>query len=60
MKEANKNMKRGAKAAVAKAKTEADKEWHDKMGTEEGERMICKVAKQRVISRTDVGEVNVM
>ena len=44
LKEANKNMKRGAKAAVAKAITEADKEWHDKMGTEEGERMIYKVA----------------
>ena len=37
LKEAYKNMKRGAKAAVAKAKNEAYREWHDNMGTEEGE-----------------------
>ena len=52
--------KREAKAAVAKAKNEADKEWYDKMGTEEGERMIYKVAKQRARSRRDIGEVNVI
>ena len=51
-------MKREAKAAVAKAKNEAYKEWYDKMGTEEVERMIYKVAKQRAISRRDTGEVN--
>ena len=55
LKEAYKNTKREAKAAVAKAKNEADKEWHDKMGTEEGERMILKVAKQRARSRRDIG-----
>ena len=53
-------MKREAKAAVAKAKNEAYKEWYDKMGTEEGERMIYKVAKQRARSRRDIGEVNVI
>ena len=47
LKEAYKNTKREAKAAVAKAKNEAYKEWYDKMGTEEGERMIYMVAKQR-------------
>ena len=30
------------------------------MGTEEGERMIYKVAKQRARSRKDTGEVNVV
>ena len=34
---------------------EAYKEWYDKMGTEEGERMIYKVAKQRARSRRDIG-----
>ena len=48
LKEAFENMKREAKAAVAKAKNEAYKEWYDKMGTEEGERTIYKVAKQRL------------
>ena len=47
LKEDYKNTKREAKAAVAKAKNETCKEWYDKMGTEEGERMIYKVAKQR-------------
>ena len=40
-------MKKEAKAAVAKAKNEAYKEWYDTMGTEEGERTIYKVAKRR-------------
>jgi len=53
-------MKREAKAAVVKAKNEAYKEWYDKMGTEEGERMIYKVAKQRVRPRRDIGEVNMI
>ena len=60
MKEAYKNTKREAKAAVAKAKNEAYKEWYDKMRTEEGERMIYKVAKQRARSRRDIEEVNVI
>ena len=30
---------------------EAYKEWHDKMGTEEGERMIYKVAKKGKIKK---------
>ena len=60
LKEACKNMKREAKVAVAKAKNEAYKEWYDKMGTEEGERLIYKVAKQRARSRRDIGEVNVI
>ena len=51
--------KREAKAAVAKAKNEAYKEWYDKMGTEEGERMIYKVA-MLARSRRDIGEVNVI
>ena len=58
--EAYKNMKREAKAAVAKAKNEACKEWYEKMGTEEGERMIYQVAKQRDKSRRDIGEVNII
>ena len=60
LKDAYKNTKREAKAAVAKAKNEAYKEWYDKMGTEEGERVIYKVAKQRARSRRDIGEVNVI
>ena len=60
LKEAYKNMKWEAKAAVAKATTEAYKEWYDKMGTEESERMIYKVANQRARSRRDIGEVNVI
>ena len=56
LKEAYKNMKREAKAAVAKVKNEAYKEWYDKMGTEEGERMIYKVEKQRARSRRDIGK----
>ena len=48
-------MKRDAKAAVAKTKNEAYKEWYDKTKTSEGERMICKVAKQRARSRRDIG-----
>ena len=60
LKEAYKNMKRKAKAAVAKAKTETSEEWYDKMGTKEGERMINKVEKQRARSRRDIGEVNVI
>ena len=60
LKEAYKNTKREAKAAVAKAKNEAYKEWYDKMGTEEGERLIYKVTKQRARSRRDIGEVNVI
>ena len=54
-KEAYTNMRR-----KAKAKHEACKEWYDKMGTEEGERLIYKVAKQRARSRRDTGEVNVI
>ena len=53
-------MKREAKAAVAKANNEAYKEWYDKMGTEEGKRMIYKVAKQRARSRRDIEEVSVI
>ena len=53
-------MKREAKAAVAKANNEAYKEWYDKMGTDEGERLIYRVAKQRPRSRRDIGEVNVI
>ena len=60
LKEAYKNTKREAKAAVAKAKNEAYRQWYDKMGTEEGERVIYKVAKQRARSRRDIGEVNVI
>ena len=60
LKEAYKNTKREAKAAVTKAKNEAYKEWYDKMATEEGDRMIYKVAKQRARSRRDIGEVNVI
>ena len=45
---------------MAKAKNEAYKEWYDKMGTEEGERLIYKVAQQRATSRRDIGEVNVI
>ena len=55
LKEAYKNMKGEVKDAVAKATNEAYKEWHDKMRTEEGERMIYKVAKQRARPRRDVG-----
>ena len=44
LKEAYKNTKREAKVAVAKAKNEACIEWYDKIGTEEGERTIYKVA----------------
>ena len=60
LKEAYKNKKRKAKAAVAKAENEAYKEWYDKMGTEEGEQMIYKMAKQRARSRRDIGEVNLI
>ena len=60
LKEAYKNMKRETKAAVAKYTNEAYKEWYDKMGTEEGERMIYKVTKQRASSRKEIGEVNVI
>ena len=60
LKEAYKDIKRKAKAPVAKAKNEAYKGWYDKMETDEGERMIYKVAKQRAISRRDIGEVNVI
>ena len=48
------------KSAVAKARNEIYKEWYDKMGTEEGERMIYKMAKQRARSRRYIGEVNVI
>ena len=54
LKDAYNNMKREAKATVAKAKNEADKEWHDKMGTEEGERMIYNVANQMARSRRNM------
>ena len=62
LKEAYSNMEREreAKAAVTKAKNEAYKEWYDKMETEEGQRMIYKVAKQRARSRRDFGELNVI
>ena len=60
LKKAYTNMKREAKAAVAKANNEAYKEWYDKMGTEEGKRMIYKVAKQRARSRRDIEEVSVI
>ena len=60
VKDAYKNMKREAKPAVAKAKNKAYKEWYDKMGREEGERIIYKVAKQRARSRRDIEEVNVI
>ena len=45
---------------MVKANNEAYKEWYDKMGTEEGEQLIYKVAKQRARSRRDIGEVNVI
>ena len=46
-------MKREAKPAVyIKAKNETHEEWYDKMGTEEGEQMIYKMAKQRARSRS--------
>ena len=54
------NTKRESKDAVAKAKNEANIEWYDKTGTEEGERMFYKVAKQRARSRRDIGKVNVI
>ena len=60
LKEVYKNMKRKAKAAVANAKNEACKEWYNKKGTEEGELMINKVARQRARSRRDIGEENVI
>ena len=53
-------MRRKAKVTVTQAKHEACKEWYDKMGTAEGDRMIYKVAKQRARSRRDIGEVNVI
>ena len=43
-------LKREAKAAVAKTKNEA----YEKMGIEEGERMIYKVTNQRARSRRDI------
>ena len=49
-------MRRKEKATVAQAKHEACKEWYDKMGTEEGERMIYKEAKQKARSGRDIGE----
>ena len=49
-------MRRKAKATVALAKHEACKEWYDKMGTEEGERMIYKEATQRARPKRDIGE----
>ena len=60
LKEAYKNMKREAKVAVAKAKNEAYKEWYDKMGTEEGERMIYEVENKGQDQEKDIGEVNVI
>ena len=51
LKEAYKNMNKEAKAAVAKAKNEAYKEWYDKMRTEGGERMIYKVTKRKIKKR---------
>ncbi|XP_063595366.1 uncharacterized protein LOC134772326 [Penaeus indicus] len=56
LRETYKEAKRKAKRAVAKAKEEAWREWYEKMETNEGERIIYKVAKQRVQSRQDVGE----
>ena len=50
-------MKREAKAAVAKVKNKAYKERYDKMGTEEGERMLYKVANQRASSRRGIGKL---
>ena len=47
-------MKREAKAALAKTKNEAYKDWYDKMGIEEGKRMIYKLAKQRARSTRDM------
>ena len=49
-------LKREAKAAVAKTKNEA----YEKMGIEEGERMIYKVTNQRARSRRDIEELNVI
>ena len=60
LKEAYKIMKREVKAAVAKVKNEAYKQWYEKVGTEEVERMIYKVEKQSARSRRDIGEVNVI
>ena len=48
LKKAYKKMKREPIAAVAKAKIEAYKDWYDKMGTEEGERVIYKVITNQI------------
>lgn len=60
LREAYKEAKRETKKVVAKAKEEAWADWYDNMETEEGEKMIYKVARQRAQSRQDIGEVAVI
>ena len=43
-----------------KLNNDAYQEWYHKIGTEGSKRMIYKVAKQRAISRRDIGKVNVI
>ena len=59
-KEEYKKLKREAKRVVAKAKSEAQKDWYEKLGTKEGEKIIYKVAKQRKNERKDIGELSVI
>ena len=56
LKEAYKNTKSEAKAALAKAKNEAYEEFNDKMGTEEGERMIYKWQNKRQDQEETLGK----
>ena len=58
--EAYRKAKNEAKRAVAKAKEEAWTDWYTNMETEEGEKVIYKVAKQRAQTRLDIGEVPVI
>jgi len=56
-KEAYKQAKREAKIAVAKAKTDAWKEWYENLESKEGERTIYRIARQRARNRKDIGEM---
>ena len=49
-------LKEAYKKQWTKLKKEAYKEWYNKMGTEEGERVIYKVEKQWARSRRDIGK----
>ena len=55
-----KKLKREAKRIVAKAKSEAHRDWYEKLGTKEGEKIIYRVAKQRKNERKDIGELSVI